>query len=283
MLAGYDRGLNWVFRHQLLTLVEHHRADRAHRISLSRSSRKAFSRNRTPAFCSASPGEAGHSSTRWPSCRIRFRKSSCRIRPFRHGRLCRLDRRQFQRKHRPHVHPAQAIRSAAGDRAGDAAAAAQGGASDRRQILHAGRAGHDVGGRLEQAQYQYTLTDTNSDELNHWAPIFLVEDASDENSDRRGLRPADRLAGNHDRGRSRRRVDLGVTLSAVDAALYAAFGQQQVATIYLPTQQAKVILEVQPKFQIGPTALSRIYVAGDATARRCRFRRWRTNATRWSR
>jgi multidrug efflux pump subunit AcrB len=48
----------------------------------------------------------------------------------------------------------------------------------------------------------------------------------------------------------------------VDAALYAAFGQQQVTTIYEPTQQAKVILEVQPKYQIGPTALSRIYVPG---------------------
>ena len=30
-----------------------------------------------------------------------------------------------------------------------------------------------VGGRLEQAQYQYTLTDTNAAELNHWAPILL--------------------------------------------------------------------------------------------------------------
>ncbi len=41
----------------------------------------------------------------------------------------------------------------------------------------------------------------------------------------------------------------GVTLSTVDTALYAAFGQQQVTTIYLPTQQQKVLLEVQPKFQ----------------------------------
>src|SRR5580704_3121260 len=54
----------------------------------------------------------------------------------------------------------------------------------------------------------------------------------------------------------------GVTLSAVDAALYAAFGQEQVATIYLPTQQAKVVLEVQPKFQQQPTDLTQIYVPG---------------------
>ena len=39
------------------------------------------------------------------------------------------------------------------------------------------QAGQDIniGGRLEQAQYQYTLTDTSSDELNHWAPILLAE------------------------------------------------------------------------------------------------------------
>jgi multidrug efflux pump subunit AcrB len=54
----------------------------------------------------------------------------------------------------------------------------------------------------------------------------------------------------------------GVTLAAVDAALYAAFGQEQVATIYLPTEQAKAILEVQPKFQTSQTDLSRIYVPG---------------------
>jgi multidrug efflux pump subunit AcrB len=52
----------------------------------------------------------------------------------------------------------------------------------------------------------------------------------------------------------------GITMSAVDAALYAAFGQQQIATIYTSTQQSRVILEVQPKFQIGLGDLSRIYV-----------------------
>ena len=53
---------------------------------------------------------------------------------------------------------------------------------------------------------------------------------------------------------------LGVSLSAIDTTLYAAFGQQQIATIYLPTQQPKLILEVQPKFQTQPSDLSHIYV-----------------------
>jgi multidrug efflux pump subunit AcrB len=54
----------------------------------------------------------------------------------------------------------------------------------------------------------------------------------------------------------------GVTLSAVDTALDAAFGQEQVTTVYLPTQQSKVILEVQPKYQVEQSDLSQIYVPG---------------------
>jgi hydrophobe/amphiphile efflux-1 (HAE1) family protein len=119
-----------------------------------------------------------------------------------------------------------------------------------------------VGGRLEQAQYQYTLTDTNSDELNHWAPILLSKMQSmkiltDAASDQQIGSPE--IVAEVDRNAA---STYGVTVAAVDAALYSAFGQQQVATIYEPTQQEKVILEVQPKYQIGPTALSRIYVPG---------------------
>jgi multidrug efflux pump subunit AcrB len=119
-----------------------------------------------------------------------------------------------------------------------------------------------VGGHLTQAQYQYTLTDTSSTELNHWAPILLSKMQSmkiltDVASDQQIASPE--IAAVVDRNAA---STYGVTVGAIDAALYAAFGQQQVATIYEPTQQAKVILEVQPKYQIGPTALSRIYVPG---------------------
>ncbi|HTV28315.1 MAG TPA: efflux RND transporter permease subunit [Xanthobacteraceae bacterium] len=119
-----------------------------------------------------------------------------------------------------------------------------------------------VGGHLTAAQYQYTLTDTNSDELNHWAPILLAKMQSmrsltDVASDQQIASPE--IVAEVDRDAA---STYGVTESAVDAALYSAFGQQQVTTIYEPTQQEKVILEVQPKYQIGPTALSRIYVPG---------------------
>ncbi len=126
------------------------------------------------------------------------------------------------------------------------------------------QAGQDitVGGRLEQALYQFTLTDTNSDELNHWAPILLtkmqaMKILTDVASDQLIASPQLNVEVDRDAAST-----YGVTLSAVDAALYAAFGQQQVTTIYLPTQQAKVVLEVQPKYQQQRADLSQIYVPG---------------------
>jgi hydrophobe/amphiphile efflux-1 (HAE1) family protein len=128
------------------------------------------------------------------------------------------------------------------------------------------QAGQDVtiGARLEQAQYQYTLTDTNSDELNHWAPIFLskmegMKFLTDVASDQ--LIASPQITVEIDRQAA---STLGVTPAAIDAALYAAFGQEQIATIYTTTQQPRLILEVQPKFQIGLTALSGIYVASNS-------------------
>jgi multidrug efflux pump subunit AcrB len=126
------------------------------------------------------------------------------------------------------------------------------------------QAGQDVtiGGRLEQAQYQYTLTDFDSDELNHWAPIFLakmqgMKILTDVASDQQIASP--HIAIEVDRAAASR---LGVSLGAIDATLYDAFGEEQIATIYSSTRQSKLILEVQPKFQVAAADLSKIYVAG---------------------
>ncbi len=123
-----------------------------------------------------------------------------------------------------------------------------------------------IGGRLEQAQYQYTLTDNNDAELNHWAPILLqkmqhMPQLSDVASDQQIASP--HLALTIDRDTASR---LGLSLGAIDQTLYDAFGQEQVTTIYTDTSQHKVILEVQPKFQDDPAALSHIYVASPSGA-----------------
>ena len=53
---------------------------------------------------------------------------------------------------------------------------------------------------------------------------------------------------------------LGITPAAVDNALYNAFGQRLVSTIFTQSNQYRVVLEVQPDFQKGPAALDDIYV-----------------------
>jgi len=125
------------------------------------------------------------------------------------------------------------------------------------------QAGQDVtvGGRLTQTEYQYTITDTDTEELNHWAPILQAQmekapELQDVASDQQIASP--HVAITIDRDAAYR---LGLSLSLIDQTLYDAFGQRQVATIYTSSQQYKVILEVQPQFQQDRNALSRIYLA----------------------
>ncbi|HET6438229.1 MAG TPA: efflux RND transporter permease subunit [Anaeromyxobacter sp.] len=118
-----------------------------------------------------------------------------------------------------------------------------------------------VGGRLSRTQYQYTLQDANLQELNSWAPRLLEalkrapelrDVASDQQTSALELLVA------VDRDTAAR---LGITAAAVDGALYDAFGQRQVATIFGPLNQYHVVLEVKPPFQARPEDLGKIYVS----------------------
>ncbi|HYU11543.1 MAG TPA: efflux RND transporter permease subunit, partial [Stellaceae bacterium] len=119
-----------------------------------------------------------------------------------------------------------------------------------------------IGGRLSRTQYQYTLTDTDSAELNHWAPI--VEAAMQKLPELQDVASDQQIAAPHiaieiDRDAASR---LGISASLIDETLYDAFGQRQVATMYTATNQYKVILEVKPEFQNDPNALSKLHVSG---------------------
>src|SRR5271170_1902522 len=119
-----------------------------------------------------------------------------------------------------------------------------------------------VGGRLSRTQYQYTLTDTDLDELSHWAPILESEmrklpELQDVASDQQNASPTMTITVDRDAA-----YRLGLSASLIDQTLYDAFGQRQVATIYTATNQYKVVLEVQPRFQSDPGALSKLYVSG---------------------
>ena len=130
------------------------------------------------------------------------------------------------------------------------------------------QAGQDIsiGGRLSRTQYQYTLTDANLDELYHWAPILeagmkKLPELQDVASDQQSAAP--HLSIEIDRDKLSR---LGISPSLVDETLYDAFGQRQVTTMYTASNQYKVILEVEPRFQTDPSALSKIYIAGPGGA-----------------
>jgi hydrophobe/amphiphile efflux-1 (HAE1) family protein len=119
-----------------------------------------------------------------------------------------------------------------------------------------------IGGRLSRTLYQFTLTDTDRDELNHWAPI--IEEAMKKTPELQDVASDQQIAAPHisieiDRDAASR---LGISPSLIDETLYDAFGQRQVATMYGSTNQYKVVLEVKPEFQNDPTALSKIYVIG---------------------
>ena len=121
-----------------------------------------------------------------------------------------------------------------------------------------------IGGRFGNAQYQYTLQSANLDDLNKWAPRLLTKlrtlpQLRDQNSDQQDKGLQAKLV--IDRDTASR---LGITPETLDNALYDAFGQRQVSTMYRPLNQYHVVMEVAPQFQQTPEALQDIYLRSTA-------------------
>src|SRR5262249_28631514 len=119
-----------------------------------------------------------------------------------------------------------------------------------------------VSARQSGAQYQFTLQGDNVQELNDWGPRVLnkirtLPEVPDVNSDQQDKGLAASLVVDRDTA-SR----LGISAAMIDNALYDAFGQRQVSTIYTPLNQYRVVLEVEPQFWQNPDALKHIYVKG---------------------
>jgi multidrug efflux pump len=117
-----------------------------------------------------------------------------------------------------------------------------------------------IGGRYGNAQYQYTLQSADINELNSWAPRLLqkmrqLPELRDQNSDQQDKGLQARLV--IDRDTASR---LGITPQTLDNALYDAFGQRQVSTMYLSLNQYHVVMEVAEQFQQTPEALQNIYL-----------------------
>ncbi len=117
-----------------------------------------------------------------------------------------------------------------------------------------------IGGRQSQAQYQYTLQGENLNELNTWAPRLIdklktLPQLQDVNTDQQTHGLETRVVIDRDTA-----ARLGITPLQIDNALYDAFGQRQVSTIYKQLNQYHVVMEVDPRFQQSPDALSSVYV-----------------------
>jgi multidrug efflux pump len=117
-----------------------------------------------------------------------------------------------------------------------------------------------IGGRQSNAQYQYTLQGEDLNELNSWAPRLLakmrdLKELRDVNTDQQDKGLQAQLV--IDRDTASR---LGVAAQDIDNALYDAFGQRQVSTMYRPLNQYHVVMEVAPQYQQTTEALQNIYL-----------------------
>jgi hydrophobic/amphiphilic exporter-1 (mainly G- bacteria), HAE1 family len=121
-------------------------------------------------------------------------------------------------------------------------------------------------GQLTKSLYQYTLQGPETTELYDWAPkveakLKTLPGLAEITSDLQITQP--QVTVDIDRNRA---SALGVSAQAIENTLYDAYGSRQVSTIYAPTDQYWVIMELLPEFQMNPAALSMLYVRSNSGA-----------------
>jgi hydrophobic/amphiphilic exporter-1 (mainly G- bacteria), HAE1 family len=117
-----------------------------------------------------------------------------------------------------------------------------------------------LGGSLSKSLYQFTLQDTDIKELYEWAPkiearLKQLPGLQDVTSDLQITSP--QVVVDIDRDKA---LALDVTADQIENSLYNAYGQRQISTIYTPTNQYWVIMQLEDKYQTDPAALSMLYV-----------------------
>ncbi len=123
----------------------------------------------------------------------------------------------------------------------------------------------NVGGRLARTQFQYTLQDSDIDELNTWAPRVVqklkslpqLRDVATDQQTGGGT-----LSLVIDRDQASR---FGIQPQVIDQTLYDSFGQRQVTQYFTQRSSYHVILEVDPKVQGDPDTLNKIYIKSPLT------------------
>lgn len=118
----------------------------------------------------------------------------------------------------------------------------------------------NIGGRLTKAQYQLTLQSAGSAELYKYAQIMEqrmggLEGVQDITSDLEIKNPQVTIT--IDRNKA---ATLGVTAEQIEDTLYYAYGSRQISTIYTQSNTYEVIMELEPRYQRDPSALSLLYI-----------------------
>ncbi|MGH9521578.1 MAG: efflux RND transporter permease subunit, partial [Terriglobales bacterium] len=117
-----------------------------------------------------------------------------------------------------------------------------------------------IGGQITKSQYAYTIQSPDTDELYSVAPKFLdelqkVPQLQDVSSDLQMQNPQVNIEINRDKASA-----VGVTAQQIEDALYTAYGDRQISTIYAPNNAYRVVLTVKPGFQLDPAGLSLLYI-----------------------
>jgi HAE1 family hydrophobic/amphiphilic exporter-1 len=117
-----------------------------------------------------------------------------------------------------------------------------------------------IGGMFTKSLYQYTLQGSEIEELYRVAPLIeskirALPELQDVTSDLQIANPQVFVEIDRDRASA-----LGVTADQIQNALYSAYGSRQVSTIYTPSNEYWVILELEPRYQRDPAALSMLYI-----------------------
>jgi HAE1 family hydrophobic/amphiphilic exporter-1 len=117
-----------------------------------------------------------------------------------------------------------------------------------------------IGGQLTKGQYQFTLQSPEIKELSEHAPELEAKmrelpGLQDVNSDLQIKNPQVNIEIDRDKASA-----LRVTANQIEDALYSAYGARQISTIYTPINQYQVIIELEPRYQLDPSALSMLYI-----------------------
>jgi len=117
-----------------------------------------------------------------------------------------------------------------------------------------------IGGQLSKGQYQFTLQSPEIKELYEHAPELEAKmrelpGLQDVNSDLQIKNPQVNVEIDRDKASA-----LRVTANQIEDALYSAYGARQISTIYTPINQYQVIIELEPQYQLDPSALSMLYI-----------------------